>query len=113
MAHRSIENAVRGAPDMTRDEKVIARKDELVKEASYTLEVIRGLGMGKSKDPLADAAVIAQAVTSGIMDAPQLRNNTFARGTDLTMIKDGASVAVDETGKVMTEKDRKAKLGIN
>jgi len=112
MAHRSIENAVRGAPDMTSDTKVVARKDELVKEASYTLEVIRGLGEGNSKDPLADAAVLAKAVTSGIMDAPQLRNNPFARGTDLTMIKDGASVAVDENGKVMTEKDRLTKLGI-
>jgi hypothetical protein len=112
MAHRSIENAVRGAPDMTRDEKVIARKDELVKEVSYTLEVIRGLGAGKSRNPLADAAVLAQAVTSGIMDAPQLRNNPFARGTALTMIKDGASVAVDENGKEMTEKDRLSKLGI-
>lgn len=113
MAHRSIENAVRGAPDMTRDEKVIERKEELVKEVSYTIEVIRGLGLGKSKDPLADAAVLAQAVTSGIMDAPQLRNNPFARGTSLTMIQDGASVAVDENGKVMTENDRLAKLGKN
>jgi len=84
----------------------------LVKEVAYTLEVIRGLGAGKSRDPLADAAVLAQAVTSGIMDAPQLRNNPFARGTALTMIKDGASVAVDENGKEMTEKDRLSKLGI-
>lgn len=113
MAHRSIENAVRGAPDMTKDEKVIARKDELVKEVTYTLDVIRGLGGEKSRDPLADAAVLARAVTSGIMDAPQLRNNAFARGISLTMIKDGASVAVDENGKVITEKDRLAKLGIN
>jgi hypothetical protein len=113
MAHRSIENSVRGAPDMTRDEKVVARKDELVEEASYALEVIRALGAGKSKDPLADAAILTQAVTSGIMDAPQLRNNPFARGTSLTMIKDGASVAVDEKGKKLTERDRMAKLGIN
>ena len=113
MAHRSIENSVRGAPDMTRDEKVVARKDELVKEALFALEVIRALGTGKSKDPLADAAVLTQAVTSGIMDAPQLRNNPFAHGTSLTMIKDGASVAVDEKGKKLTERDRMAKLGIN
>lgn len=113
MAHRSIENAVRGAPDMTRDEKVIARKDKLVKEVTYTLEVIRGLGAGKSRDSLADAAVLAHAVTSGIMDAPQLRNNPFARGTSLTIIKDGASVAVDENGKEITEQDRLVKLGIN
>ena len=98
---------------MTKDEKVIARKDELVKEVTYTLDVIRGLGGEKSRDPLADAAVLARAVTSGIMDAPQLRNNAFARGISLTMIKDGASVAVDENGKVITEKDRLAKLGIN
>ena len=113
MAQRSIENAVRGAPDMTRDEKVIARKEELVKEVEYTLEVIRALGVGKTKDPLADAAILAQAVTSGIMDAPQLRNNPFARGTSLTMIRDGASVAVDENGKTLTEPKRMAKLGMN
>ncbi len=112
MAHRSIENAVRGAPDMTMDEKVVGRKEELVKEAMYTLDVMRGLGAGKTKDPLANAAVLAQAVSSGIMDAPQLRNNPFARGTVLTMIKEGASVAVDEKGKTLTESRRIAKLGM-
>jgi methylmalonyl-CoA mutase cobalamin-binding subunit len=113
MAHRTIENAVRGAPDMTRDERVIARKDLLVKEASYTLDVIRRLGDGKSSDALADAAVLAKAVTCGIMDAPQLRNNQFARGESLTMINDGASVAVDENARVISEKERLAKLSIS
>ena len=34
-------------------------------------------------DPLTDPATLARAVTLGILDAPQLRNNPFAHGVRL------------------------------
>jgi len=110
MAGRAIENSIRGAPDMTRDEKVIQRKNDLVLQAKLTLEAIKKLGNANSIDPLADASILAKAVTSGILDAPQLRNNPFGRGKMVTRIIDGACVAIDENGKIIPENLRLASL---
>ena len=41
-------------------------------------------------DPLIDPPTLARAVELGILDAPQLRNNRFARGEAITRIIDGA-----------------------
>lgn len=105
LARRAIENAVRGAPDMTADPQVQQRKAELISEAQQTLQAIRKLGEDKA-DPLADPAVLARAVTTGILDAPQLRNNRYGRGAINTRIIQGACVAVDANGKPLTEKER-------
>ncbi len=107
LARRAIENALRGQPDMTRDPAVQARKDELVREAQVTLEAIRALG-SDSPDPLADASVLARAVTAGVLDAPQLKNNPYGRGEVITRIDErGACVAVDpSTGRVLSEHER-------
>jgi methylmalonyl-CoA mutase cobalamin-binding subunit len=93
MARRSIENALRGAPDMTQDSSVQARKEELVREAKVTLDAICAIHQSDG-DPLADASTLARAVETGIMDAPQLRNNRFGRGEVNTRIHNGACVAV-------------------
>ena len=73
------------------------------------LQAIRGLAPG-SADPLADPAALARAVAVGIMDAPQLRNNRFARGAVQTRIHNGASIAVDSQGRPLAEADRLANL---
>ena len=108
LARRSIENALRGAPDMTADPRVAVRKDELVREARVTLQAIGNLGGSDGKDPLADPACLARAVQWGILDAPQLRNNPFARGVIRTQIIDGACRAVDEMGRPLSEAERLA-----
>lgn len=108
LARRSIENALRGAPDMTADPRVRARKDELVGEARLTLQAIGNLGGSDGKDPLADPACLARAVQLGILDAPQLRNNPFARGAIRAQIIDGACRAVDEMGRPLSEAERLA-----
>ena len=82
VARRAIENAVRGAPDMTLDPHVQARKEELIAEAQVTLDAIRALAGRGVTDPLADPATLTRAVTSGVLDAPHLRNNPFGRGRD-------------------------------
>ncbi|MCS6843604.1 MAG: cobalamin-dependent protein [Caldilineales bacterium] len=112
LARRAIANALAGAPDMTADPKVQARKAQLVEEAQLTLAAIRRLAAPGVADPLADADTLAQAVTSGILDAPHLRNNPYGRGQVRTRIVDGACVAVDERGRVLSERERLRQLGL-
>ena len=60
VARRAIENAVAGAPDMTVDPRVQARKRELIAEAQITLDAIRALAGPEIADPLADPATLAR-----------------------------------------------------
>jgi hypothetical protein len=106
IARRAIENAVRGAPDPGADPRVRGRKDELIAEARLTLEAIRSLAAPDVGDPWTDAATLAAAVTSGILDAPQLKNNRFGRGSVRTQIIKGMCLAVDAEGRPLSEKVR-------
>jgi hypothetical protein len=112
LARRAIENALRGQPDMTADPAVQQRKDELIREALATLEVIRALAEPGVVDPLTDPATLARAVTTGVLDAPHLRNNPFARGQIVTRIDArGACVAVDPvTKQALSEQERIGRL---
>jgi len=113
LARRAVENALRGAPDLTADPAVQQRRAELVDEARVTLAAIHALADPGVPDPLTDPATLARAVTSGLLDAPHLRNNPFARGQIVTRIDDrGACVAVDPAaGQALTEMERIARLG--
>jgi hypothetical protein len=111
LARRAIENALRGQPDLSADPKIQARKDELVKEAQITLNAICRLASAGIEDPLADPETLTKAVTSGIMDAPHLRNNPYGLGLVHTRIDgSGACIAVDRDGKPVTEEERIASL---
>ena len=110
IVRRSVDNAVRGAPDMTADPAVQARKDELVAEAKFTLEAICGLAASSVEDPWSDAATLAKAVKAGILDAPQLKNNKFGRGAVHTQIINGMCLAVDAKGRPLSEKVRLSKI---
>ncbi len=114
LARRTIENALRGQPDMAADPLVQERKEELVREVQVTLAAVRALAGPDVLDPLVDPAPLARAVTSGVLDAPHLRNNPFARGQVVTRIDArGACVAVDPmTGQALSEEERVASLGI-
>lgn len=101
---RAIENAM-GAPDMTADPAIKKRVDQLAAEANKVLDAIRKL-CASSADPLTDPAALTQAVTSGILDAPQLLNNKFGRGLVKTRIVNGTSVTVDNTGMPISESKR-------
>jgi hypothetical protein len=106
VARRAIENAL-GAPDMLETIRAQERAAELVEEAKLTLAAICDLAAPGVADPLTDAATLARAVTSGILDAPQLRNNRYGRGEVLTRIDGrGACVAVDRDGRVLSEAKR-------
>ncbi|MCX6034047.1 MAG: hypothetical protein NTV38_03595, partial [Chloroflexi bacterium] len=47
-------------------------------------------------------------LTSGLLDAPQLKNNRFGRGAVRTQIVHGMCLAVDPEGRPLSEKDRLA-----
>ena len=111
MAQRSITNALHGQPDLTISSEIQARKSELVSDAQYTLEYVRTVA-GDVKDPFVDPQTLALVVTRGILDAPHLKNNPFARGDIFTRIDDrGACVAINpETGKALSESARLSQL---
>ena len=98
MARRSIENALKGQPDMLKDPAIQQRKDELIREARITLTAIRNSAKNSDRDPFTDPEYLARAVSSGILDAPHLKNNPFAAGTIQTRIIDGACEVIDKEG---------------
>jgi len=111
LARRSVENAL-GGPDMTRDDRIQARAAELSREATTTLEAIWELAPNGVADPWVDATTLTCAIETGILDAPQLRNNPFGRGQIVTRIDSrGACIAIEPTtGSPLSEHDRMATL---
>jgi len=99
---------------MTKDPAILERVDELVKEAKITLSAIRSLSSSEIQDPLTDPETLSRAVTVGILDAPQLKNNPYALGTILTGFDArGACVTVDAGTRLpIPEEERLARLGI-
>jgi hypothetical protein len=112
---------------MCADPVVQRRRQELVSEAGVTLEAIRriagsakggvdraeggtspaeGGGAIETLDPFTDPATLERAVTSGILDAPQLKNNPYGRGAVVTRIVGGTCLAVDLAGKPLSEEAR-------
>jgi len=112
LARRAIENALRGQPDMTCDPAVEQRREELVHEARVTIDAISALASPDVADPLADPVTLARAVTTGVLDAPDLLNNAFALGQIRSRMDNrGACVAVNPaTGEPVTEEQRIAGL---
>ena len=106
MARRAIDNAM-GQPDLTADPDVMARSAELVEQARVTLDAIRSIAPASVSDPWTDPATLAKSVSLGIMDAPQLKNNEYARGEMITRVDErGASIAVDRNGNPLDESER-------
>ena len=106
MARRAIENAM-GQPNLVADPDVMARKDELVEQAQFTLEAIKSIAPASVSDPWTDPATLAESVSLGIMDAPQLGNNEYARGEIVTRVDErGACVVVDDANRMISERER-------
>jgi hypothetical protein len=114
LARRAIENALRGQPDLLADPAVQARKAELVAEAQMTLRAIRALAEPGVTDAYTDPSTLTRAVTTGVLDAPHLKRNPYARGQIASRIDSrGACVAADgATGRPLDERERLARLGL-
>ncbi|MCD6436257.1 MAG: methionine synthase [Clostridiales bacterium] len=105
-----IKSILPGMVDMKQDKEVQERKNELIKEAKYLLNTIKSL-YNESEDPWSDPYVIADAIKSGIIDAPHLRGNKSAKGTVNTRIIDGKCLAYSiNLGRAISEKERLLEL---
>jgi hypothetical protein len=115
MARRAVENALRGAPQMTVDPEIQRRKEAIKAEAMALVAAIRRLGESvyekpPNADPLLDVETLAQAVEKGLLDAPHLRGNPHACGQVRTRAVEGAIVSIGQDGRPQTEQERVAAL---
>jgi methylmalonyl-CoA mutase cobalamin-binding subunit len=107
---KALSLAQQGTPDYLADPAVAGRVEELKDEARVILAAIKGIGAAY-KDPLAEPEVICQAIKLGILDAPGLKGFSVAKGAFYTEISGGKHVSVDEKGRILTERERLARLG--
>jgi len=92
------------APDMNHDKAVEYRKQELLVEASALLRRIRDNG------DIMDPGYLNSLVASGVLDAPMLKNNPFAKGRVKTAFLGGSCYAVNENGRIMRESERTGEI---
>lgn len=111
MVQEVVETALRGNPDLTADPVVQQRKQALIEETHTLLNAIRILNPNV-EDPLSDPVTLAQAVSVGLMDAPQLVNNAYAPGHVRTRSIGGAIQAVDGQGQAITEAQRQYEVSV-
>jgi hypothetical protein len=97
MAQRSIENAL-GGPDMTQDDRVQTRVDELTREAKFTLEAIRSLAPQEIADPLVNTSTLTQTGQIVVLNPGRtLGAIEFTRVLDENGCANGVTVAETQT----------------
>ena len=102
-----INNCLMGLPDMTSSRNVRKRKEELLSEVNILLEALKRIANDDVNDPWTDPETLNRAIKIGLLDAPHLKGNKYAKGELVTKIINGACYAVDpETNEILTEKDR-------
>ena len=111
IVRRVIHDCLLGTLNPLDDKEVLARKNELVKEAQLLIATIRSLGDESSTDPLIEPVTYVRAVRKGVLDAPHLRNNPIAKGLLRTKMIDGACLAINpDTGNPIDETTRLGQL---
>jgi glutamate mutase epsilon subunit len=91
------------------DERIRERKDELINEAQWIMDLIPKLAKTTEEqcNPWIHHKVLNRLVKYGIFDAPHLKNNKFALGQITTKIANGACYSWDiEHGKILNEQER-------
>jgi hypothetical protein len=110
---RIIQDSVYGLPDMAIDPFVQARKNDLLAEAMVLIAGIsKHAASAGIKDPFTSPESLANLVTAGILDAPQLKGGKAGKGTIRAKIIDGACACVDAEGRPLAELARLGGLGI-
>ena len=111
IVHGVLRNCLHGLPDISADQTILKRKEELISEARILLEAVREYGRSYSDDPWSDPVVLSSAIRHGLLDAPHFRGNAHLCGRIRTRSIHGAWYAVDEnTGDPVYEAERTARL---
>ena len=95
------------------DERIEKRKEELIKQAKYIVDIIPGLAKTSSerKNPYVNYRILNRLVKYGIFDAPHLKNNQFALGQIKTKIENGACYSWDnKRQEILDERERIKKI---
>ena len=94
-------------PDMTLDPVILKRKRELRSESNILLEAIKKIADNDVPDPWINPETLVKSVEMGLVDAPQLQGNRYAKGEIATRIINGACYAVNpKTNEILSEKER-------
>lgn len=88
------------------DPAIVARKEELLREAKYLIDFIK-TEYAHTEDPLADTGVLCDCIHKGYIDAVHILKNHKYRGNLKTKMVDGKCLACDpKTGEPITEQQR-------
>ncbi|MGQ4874542.1 MAG: methionine synthase [Promethearchaeia archaeon] len=80
------------------NDKIIKRKEELIKQAKWLVGIIPYLAKNEkeSENPYIEPTVLNRLVKYGIFDAPHLKNNPYAKGKIETKIINGGCDSWDK-----------------
>jgi len=81
------------------DDKILRRKEELIKQAKWIINLIPYLAKNEEEleNPYINSNVLNRLVTYGVFDAPHLKNNKYALGKINTKIINGACYSWDDS----------------
>jgi len=98
IALHAIKNSY-GMPSLATNPEVVRRKEELKQDARYLIDQIKAGG------DLTNPAYLTSLVSKGILDAPMLKGNQYARGELEVIEKDGAYFPARD-GRIINERER-------
>ena len=111
IARQVINNSLYGLPDPAADPIIRQRQQELLAEAGVLLAALKKIAEPEVVDPWSDPETIAQAIKTGIIDAPHLKGNPAAAGKLTTKMVNGACYAYDyQEDRIISENERLARL---
>jgi hypothetical protein len=93
-----LRNCRLGMIDLIGSAAVEDRKRHLLEEANVLLGEIQSL-QEDDEDAFSDPKVLSKAIACGLLDAPHLKGNIYAKGTLETRVRDGSVQAVDSRTK--------------
>ncbi|MFX1256787.1 MAG: methionine synthase [Promethearchaeota archaeon] len=93
------------------DKKIQKRKEELVRQAKWIVDLIPRLAkkLAELKSPWTNYKILNRLVKYGIFDAPHLKNNEFALGQIKTKIVDGACYSWKESTQMVIDEIERIK----
>ena len=107
IVHGVIKDLLFDFPNLEKDPLIQAEKERLINEARILLEAIQNIHQNEDEsDPWISPTTLALAIQKGILDAPHLLGNPEACGQVRTRIIKGVLRVVDQSGKIIEEKDR-------